>query len=337
MMRRGIASLLLASCALAGCGGEGGSTGTAATPPTPPPVATPTPMPPTPPPAPAPPPPAGPTYATFDQLTGDQSYAGNCAGYLAPSSGIPRSPSVSGFARSGPIVYTAATQTYTVSVYDGRRTYAPGDRVAGTPTGTIAFSKGSGQNAERFEITQPVAGGVPLVYARQGYSLVTSPSFFAGQQDRRIGYCLLGNPTLTTDIPTASTVTFPRLTVRGDAYDRSTGSVVAYTLGKSTATMTVDLTTGRLQTIVHLIGTNAAGGDIDLGTYDAAASLDDSTAGFIGGLSPPMPGVPSFTISGGFYGPQGKEFGYAFSRIVGEPNIDRNTDVTIAGVVFGAR
>lgn len=335
--RNDVLSIVACSCALAGCGG--GGDGAAATAPVSPPVSSTAPAPtpaPSPAPAPAPPPTPTPTYASFDQLSGDQTYAGNCASYFASSENMPTGSDSSFFNRAGPVRYIAATQTYTVAVNSATRSYSPVDRVSGTSPGVTAFAKTTGRDADRFEIAQPSASGVELDYARQGYSLNTTPSFFAGQTDRRVAYCIIGNPPLTTDIPTASIVTFPRLTVRGEAYVRNTGSVVGYTLGKSTATMTVDLTTGRLQTVVRLIGTPTAGSDVELGTYDVGASLNVDTAGFSGGTSP-IPGTASFAIDGGFFGPQGKEFGYVFRRFEGATGVIRNTDVTIVGVVFGAR
>ncbi|MET0307128.1 MAG: hypothetical protein ABW023_00345 [Sphingomonas sp.] len=236
------------------------------------------------------------------------------------------------------ISYSAVSQTYTVfSTTNARNSFGPADRDPTAPANVIAFAKPSVNTpgTERFQIIQPSAGAVPVDYSRTAF-MDMSGGPGSGNVARSTSYCILGVPTLITDIPSAPVVDFTRFSVSGEAQDSSSGHLLVYSLAKSSATMRVDLTTGQFTTTVDLIGTNG-GVDRSLGTYSAVSSIDQTTAGFFGSAylnGAPQPGVVPIGFQGGFFGPQGKEFGYAFTR---SSSTNGDTTLVVIGTVTGAR
>ncbi|WP_413740714.1 hypothetical protein [Sphingomonas sp. Sphisp66] len=332
----GVALSLLAACSGGGGGGDmGGSGGTGSVTPTPTPTATASPTP-----TPSPSPTPTPSYPLFSALAGDQSYASACTG-TSPATDRAGTLTTTAFyyRGGGPISYAAATQTYTVySTTNARNSFVPADRDNTAPANVIAFSKPSVNTpgTERFQIIQPSAGGVSFDYSRTAF-MDMSGGPGSGNVARSTNYCILGVPTLLTDIPSAPIVTFTRFAVGGEAQDSTSGHLLVYTLAKSSATMQVDLTTGMIAVSLHLVGTNG-GTDKDFGTFSSTTNIDQSNAGFfgvglIGGV--PAPGVASLPYQGGFFGPQGKEFAYAFSKT--ELDISGRPALTIIGTVNGAR
>jgi hypothetical protein len=330
----GVALSLLAACS-GGGGNTGGSGSIGSASPTPTPIATASPTP-----TASPSPTPTPSYPLFSELVGDQKYAIACTG-LSPTPDRAGTVTTTAFyyRSGGQISYAAATQTYTVySTTNARNSFVPADRDGTAPANMIAFSKPSVNTpgTERFQIIQPSAGGIPFEYSRTAF-MDMSGGAGSGNVARSTNYCILGVPTLVTDIPAAPIVTFTRFAVGGEAQDSTSGHLLVYTLTKSSATMQVDLTTGMISLSLHLIGTNG-GTDKDFGTFSSITNIDQSSAGFfgvgfIGGV--PAPGVASLPYQGGFFGPQGKEFAYAFSKM--ETDNSGRPALTIIGTVNGAR
>ncbi|WP_404369915.1 hypothetical protein AB5I39_00605 [Sphingomonas sp. MMS24-J45] len=237
------------------------------------------------------------------------------------------------------ISYKAATQAYLVFAPNNvQQTFTAADLLAGTTPGTTSYSKPSptAGATERFSIIQPTPGGTATDYLRVTVGdFEGSPT--SGTRARTKSYCVIGVATAVTDIPSASTVSFTRASVQGEAHDIRSGSLIVYSLSDSTATMTVDLTTGQFVSNLHLIGRTAGGTVADLGTFVEQGSIDVTNAGFFGSNSAFVSGRISPTIYGGFFGPQGKEFGYVVSGT--ENTMTNPTDIglLVTAVVVGSR
>jgi len=241
----------------------------------------------------------------------------------------------------GPIRYVAESQIYTVYAPNNvMQTFGPDDRESSSPSGTIAYTKSGTGGADRFRIIQPAPSTVAMDYTRTTF-LDTAGGPTSGTRARTTAYCVIGVPTLTTDIPSAASVTFTRFAVAGEAYDRRGSSLITYSLAKSTATLAVDLTTGQIRATLNLIGT-ANGSDVSLGNFTIDGAIGESDAG-ISGMgyvgSAPTPGG-TISVNGGFFGPQGKEFGYTFSQSISTFPLDGSPSelvFTMVGTVTGAR
>lgn len=315
------ASLLV----LASCSSNGGSTSTSGEV-TPRPTTTPTPS-------------ASPTgtpspslsYRTYAQLSGDQSFQTACvwASVIRPLPGP-----ATRFGDGLLLAYTASSQTYGVTRYGHNLSFGPTNLDPAT-AGAQSYTKVENGFTYRFSIATPTAGGVGLDYARS-FSLI-APSISVPTQY----VCVFGVPTLLTDKPAASTVTFTRTGVTGTAYITPTrGEGRTYSLENSIATMTVDLTTGRATTTVRLIGTlqtasGSATTQAELGTFTGVGDFDETRQTYYGELT--STNRPSqFSYFGGwFFGPQGKEAIYAAEILSNDATIGEN--MTVLMTVAAAR
>ena len=338
-MKKSILLALFSGVALSSCGGSGGSSGTSPAPvvttaPSPAPTPTPTPTP--------------SSYTLFDNLTGDQRYTAGCVGYVPRSTGVPFTTGSTRYGPNGPISFAALTQTYTVFTPNNvKETFEPDTLVSGTPAGTKSFLKATSYDGrpERFSLIRPAPGGTGFDYGRIAtIDISGSATPSAGTFIRTSAVCILGVPTRGTDIPPVPSVTFTRFSVNGEAIDNRSGTLITYSLGKSSATMTVDLTTGTLTTTLHLIGSSGAS-DVDLGSFTTTAFLNPDTAGFFGSMGGQPPGgvIIGVTplggpIEGGFFGPQGREFGYTIQMSEEKVVMGRSdTVLSLIGTVVGAR
>lgn len=316
------ALLMLASCGSGG-GGNGGGPSTGITPT--PSSSAPTPAPSTPTPS--------PSYSTFAALTGAQSYSSGCVSFAPVGSGVPGLQSNFSYQlNSGQVSYNPAGETFTIL----GTSFGSTNRISGSLGGTSVYSKpdpASGATL-RFDLVQPVPG----VYSRTASMLV--------QGQGRGSYCVLGVPTLNTDIPAGPTVTFTTFAVRGRAFVKRPGGMIEYDLSPSTATLVVDLTTGQFTSQLNLVGSNG-GSNTVLGTHDIAGSLTEANSGLVGSQATmptpaPLPGtggviVMPIRVEGGFFGPKGVEFAYIFSRQERENTSAQDVSYSFFGTVAGSR
>jgi hypothetical protein len=319
-MRRGN-FMAFASLMLAGCGG-GGATGTSVVtaPSTPTPPATPTPTP-------SPTPTA--SYTLFDNLAGDQTFQSACAPLTFQTTPPTPSPATP-FGQGLVIAYQAATQNYMITGDGQSLSFGPADVDSAAPPTVKAYLKAGVGGNDRFVLSQPGPGGVGLGYARS-----------ATVATRRFGfpisyYCVIGVPTLVSDVPSATTINFTKTILGATAYDSSSGTVVTYGLSHSTVSFVVDLSTLQVTSTLHLLGTPvpAGGADVDLGTVTGTGTIDASVGGFYGSWSSAdREAIGNF--GGRFFGPQGLEYGYAFN-FVGR-NSSANLVFTAGGTSFGSR
>lgn len=291
---------VLAACLSACGGGSGqGSTGPVAVTPGSP--STPTPSSsssPTPTPGPAP------SYTTYNNLTGDQTFKTACA-LLDFQGTVPNAFLTFPYGNGSTIALQSATQTYTISLDGKTLTFGPADVDPAAPSTVKAYIKPGEVGNDRFSISGAGFDGAPLQYVRYA-------SIYTSRFGRANLYpCVFGIPTLVTDVPSATTIAFPKLTIGASVYDASSGTVVNYTLNHSTQTFVVDLSALRVDVSIHLIGTPRTGTDVDLGTVTGIATIDPATGRFDGTWSSTDREAIGY-FSGAFFGPQGHEMGYAF-------------------------
>jgi hypothetical protein len=112
------------------------------------------------------------------------------------------------------------------------------------------------------------------------------------------------------------------------------GKTIRYDLVGSTASASINPATGAVTSTVNLRGRTSDGANFDFGTYAVDAPQFPSKAGFGLASSGASSGERgSYTVEGGFFGPQGVETAYSFyvTRLIGNSLSDR--DLLIYGVV----
>lgn len=283
------------ACSGGGSSGNGGG-GT---------VVTPTPSPstgvtPTPSPSPSP------SYTKFADLTGDQLFRSTCVGNESVFSfgWIPTS-----FPRNGLLFrYDDSVASWTVEGNGDAVTFLASERDTTAPATVARYIK-PGVPTTRLTIQRPGIGTVGADYFRVA-TYVRSPRTFQ---------CMIGIPTLTTDRPAGSTISFPSASITGYLFIMPPTSTVRtqYSTNNSTSTFSVNLDRGEVTYSVRLIGSPlpaGSGPDVDFGTISGVASIDPETGGYyttqltVTGLS-----LVIGEMSGEFYGPQGREAGFGLA------------------------
>lgn len=311
--------LFLAACSSGSSGGGGGG-GTVVTP-TPSPSSSPTPT---------------ASYSKFADLTGDQSYPSTCNGiYMAGEGNTPGLEGVTHF-EPGVLSYAAAGQTYTMGRINSGyvQTFGPADRDATVPSGTVAAYTKTVNPSQKDALALSLLkiDGAAFDYVRLVRATLQNV----------INSCIIGVPTRVTDIPPGTTAGYPRVAVAGTAYDSSSGTTIAYDLAKSSAALTVDLTTGIVHPAIHLIGSANGHPDKDFGNFtgEGSVGLQDGevvNVGFDGHLNVSEPGVVVF--NGAFFGPQGREFAFLLTALryrLSTSGVGMN-GFTVDAVVYGQR
>ncbi|WP_157081258.1 transferrin-binding protein-like solute binding protein [Novosphingobium naphthalenivorans] len=244
---------------------------------------------------------------------------------------MPISGSSEVFSRDGAIAYLSASQSYSVLNSTPNFTFGPADLVSSSTTIIDYHHAGSDSEAANFTIENPSSA---FTYTRRSNLLSQFVQGPGGTDGRRI-FCVLGTPTRTDDIPPQSKVNFTQFAINGVIYDRRSGSTKFYTVSSGSATLSVDLTTGVVASNLSLHGVDSQGNTVDLGPYNMQASIDINTAGFFGVPSVIETGTAA-GFEGGFYGPQGAEFGYVFHEYRYAPNSGQ-FDLVFLGSVVGKR
>lgn len=320
MGRWGLAAV--AALAVAGCGGGGGSGGSSvpvvagSTPaPTPSPTATATP---------------GPTYSTYAQLAGNQTFQSACAS-LNLSGGSPPPPNpATGFGDGLLLNYTAASDSYAITNDGLNLSFGPADVDPAAPVGVRSYVRTEPSGfRQRFTIGTPAPGGVGADYVRGLF--LTTQRFGATLQYQ----CVFGVPTLLTDRPTESSVSFARFNVGGSAYvTPASGAQQVYSLANSVVTLNVNLTTGEVRTTLRLIGNLAGPGGLsptttELGTFTGTAGFDATRQSYYGQLTSTDRQSQFSYFGGWFFGPQGREAGFAMEILAADPATNARMSVLV--------
>ena len=269
--------------------------------------------------SPSPSPSPGPSYTKFADLTGDQSFASLCTsfGIGSPPTLYPATLPDNGFS----FAYAASAQSWSVSGNGLALTFTPAERDMAAPATTIAYNKTTSSPVERLRISTVGVGSTPAEYLRMVILIANEPG-----APGRNSSCVIGVKTLLTDVPAATTVTFPMARLGGYLFRTAPGSAGNTQLGtnNSTVALDVNLATGDVRLVIRLIGTplpTGSGPDIDLGTFTANAEIDPATGGWYGTDFTSADMEPRFAqVSGRFYGPQGKESGFAMTLFAQKPD-----------------
>ena len=225
--------------------------------------------------------------------------------------------------------FTSDPRTFTISRFSNGYTYVSsgGQGFALADPGGAYSKVVSPGETDKFLLGQLTIGsGVPLDYVRYTVSTL---------QIAAVQYCALGVTTALTDFPTAPTVDFTTFALRGIAYDRSSGSLLLYSLEQSGMQFSVDQVSSTVGVTMHLVGNSGSGGTKDFGTFSGTAPLNGITGGYAGTLDS-TPNSVTAQFSGAFFGSQAKEFGFAFNlgRMAGSPS---DYDLVIIGTAQGTR
>ena len=308
------------------CGGESGSSPTP--PPVPPPTGTPTP---TPPPI---------TYSRFAELSGDQSFDSACAGLFNLSDPV-LSTGFGNYPDSGAslnIDYVASTETYVVEGgLDTPFTYSfgPADRDAASTPSSILYSRPDENGfTTRFGIGARALGSTSPDYVRTA-RLFSRPSNAVVDF-----YCVFGVPTQLDDELPESTIEYSSFTISGNMFIRSGSLMGQYDLAESTVTLSANPQNGEIRTRLTLTGRKFGPGGLSsertpLGVYVGEAGVDGSVASFSGGVFGDDRAVGIGNFGGWFFGPQGREAGYAFAFTAFTP--DGSDEQLASGVVTARR
>lgn len=230
----------------------------------------------------------------------------------------------------GGLGYITSTQAYYAIASDGEfrtGTFLPSDKTLEIST-EVAFSKTIGSNGTigSLRLIRPASS---YEYSRISAFNIRTPS--TGYETTT--FCAVGVPTRVNDIPTSATVSFTQFAIAGVAYDRSGGSIVAYTLSAAVS-MGVDVRNGVFQSTVALVGTSANGATLNLGSYNLVGTINQTDGTFFAGQD--VANSTGFRINGQFFGPEGKEFGYSFELSRYNSN-NSNFNRVIKGAIIGGR
>ena len=266
---------------VAACGGEGsgGSDAVPVVSGTPVPPATPTPTP-TATPTPTPTPTPTSSYPRFADLTGSRTFQTACSALLF--NGTPPSPQPATPFGDGLTLDHASAGGWTISGDGVALSFGSADAVAAS-SGQRSYERTVAGSVQRFTITDPVAAGVPLEFARS----------FSLRADRPAGStlysCVFGVPTSLADRPAAS-VSYGKVGVGGTAYVADgNGGMRTYSLAASTGTVSYDAASNALVVRVRLTGNLQTSAGLEattteLGTFMGTGAVDAARGSFSGQL-----------------------------------------------------
>jgi len=268
---------------------------------------------------PSPTPSPAPSYTKFADLAGDQTFASTCTALNvgSPPVLIPASLPDQGLTFG----YAADTRSWAVNGNGISLIFIPSERDPSLPATTIAYNKTSSSPVERLRISTVGVGTTPAEYFRSVLLIANEP----GAPGRNYS-CIIGVKTLVTDVPPGTAINFPNSRLSGYLFRTLPGSggFTQFSMNNTTVGFDVDLSRGEVKMVIRLIGTplpTGSGADIDFGTVTAVANIDPATGGWYGTTftSPDM--ATLFTQVGGrFFGPQGREAGYALTMLTEKPD-----------------
>jgi len=315
MTSQRLAVALLCSAAVSACGGGGGS----APPPTGGGGGTPTPTP-------------TPTfnYTAFDDLTGDQNFPSACVEAEPSPIGTLRQAQPWQFSNSGLVSYTEASDSWTMTaIRNQTEVFGPSDLFSDA-NGVREYRQpdSGGLPGSRFRLIEELNATNPYSYMRSTFSLLFEPGLASAYTA-----CFIGVPTDPDDIPAATTVTYTDLQFGGFVVDEAPGQTPPSTFSTivdGTGTITGNTSTGAIDIEFSLTIEDANGVQSTIGPIagEVTIAFIDEVAGYDGSLN--LGGMPEYTIAGGFFGPEGRETGFAFAA-----SLDQNSDGTPERSIFG--
>ncbi len=330
MTRRFLVSASLALALVACGGGDSGSSG--------PPTGgggTPTPTP-----SPSPSPSPTPTYQTFNQLTGTQTFQTACAGIQQGGGIQPIFPSDFGdgqLTANGLTFQRQNEDTWNILASGFNTSFGPAELSASPPANTVLYTRASavaGAPPDRFAIVARPFGTQAAEYVRG------SRLFYAVQAGQLLDfYCVFGVPTLLTDSLPTTTITYSAFNAGGTVFANGPAGIAQFDLSDTTATLSANPANGEVTTRLTIRGRQFTPSGLsttvtDFGAFDATATVDGTQTTYRGVLENPSVNVLSMNFTGWFFGPQGREAGFAFNVFIDQPD---GTRLTGAGVVTARR
>lgn len=284
-----------------------------------------------------------PTYSKFSELTGTQTFRTSCAGveFVGPQrSAIPAAPFGQGVTltsnRDAP-AFDIQSDGLGLTSAGFTLSFSAADRDTSTDPALEIFAKVNGNGfTERFSSFAPAnTSSSRLEYGRFGQIVAQTPNGLANM------YCAFGVPTELNDSP-SSNIEFAETRFYGSVYviqNAGAGPTTSYAISNSTSRLTANPTTGEIDVTLEIKGREILNGGgtsstvTDLGTFTGSTGIDGSTQNFDDVLVDSSNTVAG-TFAGWFFGPQGNEFGYAFSLNTRRAD---SSDLVVGGVVFGKR
>lgn len=255
------------------------------------------------------------SYTKFADLTGDRSFGTACAALQFENSS-PAPVSATNFNDGLTVAYAATGQTWTVAGdFLPTLTFGPADVDATAPAPTRAYAKVVDNFTTRLTVGVPTPGGIALDYTRGLVLRAARPGSAIARQYQ----CVLGVPTLATDLP-ATSVAYTRAGVNGSAtLVDAQFAIRTYAISGSTVAVAFDPATKLVTGTIRLSGilqtaNGPSGSAVDLGTYVIRAPLDAAgRASFYSAtLSSTDRDSQYSSLGGWFFGPQAIELGASF-------------------------
>jgi len=295
---------------------------------------------PTPSPSPSPSPSPTPTYQTFNQLTGTQTFQTACAGIQQGGGIQPIFPSDFGeplATGNGLSFERQNADTWNIQASGFNTSFGPAALSASPPANTVLYTRPSGvvgAPPDRFSIVARPFGTQAAEYVRG------SRLFFGVQAGQVLDfYCVFGVPTLLSDSVPTSTVNYSAFNAGGFLFANGPAGIAQFDLTDTTATLSANPANGEVTTRITIRGRQFTPSGLsptvtDFGAFDATATVDGTQTSFRGVLENSSINVLSMAFTGWFFGPQGREAGFAFNVFIDQPD---GTRLTGAGIVTARR
>ena len=262
------------------------------------------------------------SYTKYVDLEGDQNYYSACVGAgpilrgVAVGDAPPSSLGIQVFGQDGLVTFTEATETWQVAIPNGQsESFGPADLQASTGP-LIIYQRSDDGDLEVLEIETLGSASTLREYSRELF-------FSLADTTARLGtaYCSIGVPSEPDDLPDSTTVTYSNFDIEGAYYQQVGSSVESRRITGGSATVTGNTDTGEVAVDLSLEVEITGGGSQVFGPYSGTltASVDTDRVGYFGQLN--LGGIPEFTLSGAFYGPQGTETSFVFAA-----DVDQDSD-----------
>ncbi|MEL7689913.1 hypothetical protein [Citromicrobium bathyomarinum] len=252
-----------------------------------------------------------PTYQTFAQLTGTQTFRTTCGGFYFEGGRPPMQTGGLAFGSGITIVSDRSQPSYDITT-DGTGlfgTFATSFSQADRDTSVTAeaYKKVAPSGfTERFAIFPVTQNGAELEHLRIAQVIAENFQGYTSQ------ICALGVPTIVTDVPAAS-VTYGGIAVFGNAYvveNAGAGPISNYRITNSTTTLRANPANGQIDFTLALKGQLVTQGTAsttitDLGSFTGTTTFDGSDPGY-NDIVIDSQNTVAGTFGGGFFGPQGK-------------------------------
>jgi hypothetical protein len=206
---------------------------------------------------------------------------------------------------------------------------------ATTPTATSEFlnNTAAGPTGTSVVTNDPVLNLTRTSYAsyiRTSYTPTAGGAAVPG----RLAYGVFGYPTVFADLPASGTVTYTAKLSGRILRAMATGPGLENKLS-GTVTVTVNFSTGIVDTTLTVNQIGAGGATTPLGVFSGTGAIAGGQTQFTGSFGPTSP--ISGTFAGAFFGSQGAEIGISFAASGSTTQGGNTYDTRALGVVVGKK